>query len=878
MRDEELFRKAQKGDKASFGEWCRNQGSNIGQFGYQNGVPPGKLAEYQETVYRKFGKWLQKIEIEQAERKLYEQAIAVLISYNETPSADGTEKLLHFEEDLETHHVIQELPENNRLVFTLFYFHRKNEEEIARLTGRLLEEIGDELAKALEFLADALTLENSEQINKRIEFVGKSYKRIQVQHQEGDLFNEELEEVPETKHRDLEQKPVLNRKVAALLAIASLFLIGIIGVSFVWNDENPKVTASADSDEKEEQSEVVTDKMVQDWVAEYTQIRETSPQRLGVEQEVYEELQYVKEADEMMKIAFSDETLEQVRNDPENMQQIVDNLFRQIETPRGMEQFLYKSPLLAEDLNAFFDSYALKTKELMELANDVLHQHQEELAGAAKSGELIPENLLADRDEYPQEVERLIGSIDEQMLTVAVHPTETRFIVRRNIEPLYGHSSLMGDDGFGNTYLYALANEPYYDQSGLLMPVEMAAYHLGTMEMLLTEEDETSAIFKDYYDFLQNSFWMVLKGTENDPVFDSEGVVHEHYQRAWKSLVQYSSNTLIYAMLPIVEEMEASNWTESVHYDQLAYQDIMAVLQMERSGQLAEMLPNADLANFENELVEMDGLDYSRVEGLYTAFAKSHDPTVIEGSSPTDIFLLYYYANSQKDAETMWHLLADDELKPDLKIYKSEWQQLPDIKEELQWIEVTTDSMFRVGRDLQLQFQYSSHSMEMIHAQPPVMVTSDHHVWLLKNRISENYTSVEEKAAYFKKAEQLYDVLSSVDYGQALAEAKPGVIGAAYLLAAEQKNYTVMKKLTVQPERKPLDGEFEASAEERIYPILSEEEGYSFTSEYYQTMEGEVQGTFYVTVGAQDSASFSQEGFSMAKTAEGWKMTDLYFY
>ena len=877
MRGEELFHKAKQGDMAAYSEWSRPYQSKMGQFAYENGVPVSKLPDYQKEVFRQFVLLLKEMNAEQAEMKLYEQAISSLEDFRRS-GADGADGLLHFEEDQETHNAIQKLPELQRLAFNLFYFQEKSIEEVASLVDLQEEAVKQDLSEATGNLAAALHLQENGKIEKRIEFVGKSYSRIQLDFQEEELFSDPVVEEPEFIGQAAPQKAAPNKKVTALLVTAGLFLIGVVGVSFALNDENPKVTASADSDEKDEQTEVVTDKMVQDWVAEYTQIRETSPQRLGVEQEVYEELQYVKEADEMMKIAFSDETLEQVRNDPKNMQQIVDNLFRQIETPRGMEQSLYESPLLTEDLDAFFDSYALKTKELMELANDVLYRHQEELAGAAKSGELIPENVLADRDEYPEEVERLIGSIDEQMLMVAVHPTESRFIARRNIEPLHSHPSLMGDDSFGNTYLYALANEPYYDQSGLLMPVEMVAHHLSAMEMLLTEEDETSAIFKDYYDFLQNSFWMVLKGTENDPVFDSEGVVHEHYQRAWKSLVQYSTNTLIYTMLPIVEEMEASNWTASAHYDQLAYQDIMAALQMERSGQLAEMLPNADLAVFENELVEMNELDYSRVEGLYTAFAKSYDLTVVEDSSPVDIFLLYYYANSQKDAEMMWHLLADDELKPDLTLYIAEWQQLPDIKEELQWIEVTTDSVFRVGRDLQLQFQYSSHSMEMIHAQPPVMVTSDQHVWLLKNRISENYASAEEKAAYFKKAEQLYDVLSFDDYGQALAEAKPGVVGAAYLLAAEKKDYAVMKKLTVQPEREPLDGEFEASAEERIYPTLSEEEEYSFTSEYYQSMEGEVQGTFYVTVGAQDSASFGQEGFGMTKTAEGWKMADLYFY
>ena len=871
MESKEGYSQAQSGNKDAFLEWSRPYAAKAGRFALQNGIYPTDIEAFQLAVMQQLFKNLPGISEQQAVLELYRIAVEKLPVHQQGENSQQPTEILRFEEDLETHGAIQQVSGVSRVAFTLFHFHGLSVEAISTLLGEGEDDLYLQLENAAVFLKETLGIPSVEMVDKRLALLDKSYSRFIPELDEENVL-QQAAEASEQAHD--QPKPQMKKGVAALLAAAGLFLACVIGVSFALNDPNQETTAA--TEKGDEAAEVVTDKMVQDWVAEYTEIRESSPGRLGIKQEVYEELQYVKEADQMMKMAFSDETLDQVRNDPENMQQIVDNLLRQIETPLGMEQSLYKSPLLAEDSAAFLESYALKTKELMSLANDVLHRHQDELAEAAKSGELASENLLAERDVYSEEVELLISSINEQMLTVFVHPTESRFIVRRNIEALHGHPSLMGDDGYGNTYLYALASEPYYDESGLMMPVETIAYHLNTMEMLLTEEDAESALFKEYRDYLQNSFWMVLKGTENDPVFDSNGVVHEHYKQAWKSLVHYSTDTLIYTMLPIVEEMEANNWTASAHYDQLAYPDILANLDLQRSGKLEELLPHADM-EIDNELVDMQDFDYSRVVEIYTTFAASHDLSVLKNSSPIDVFLLYYYANSLEDPETMWHLLNDDELKPELAVYLAEWQQLPDIKEELQFVEVVEEGVQRIGRNIELPLQYSSHSMDMIHAQPPVMVTSDH-VWLLRNQISENYASAEEKAALFQKAGELYEALATNDFDRALAEAKPGVVGAAYLLAAENKNYEAMKKLTAHSEREPLDAEFESSVNERIYPSLSEQDGYSFSSEYYQTIEGQVQGTFYVTDTDEKGQTFSQEGFSMTKTPEGWKMSDLYFY
>src|SRR5690606_26308302 len=102
--------------------------------------------------------------------------------------------------------------------------------------------------------------------------------------------------------------------------------------------------------------------------------------------------------------------------------------------------------------------------------------------------------------------------------------------------------------------------------------------------------------------------------------------------------------------------------------DKLEYGDSLEMLKLEQQGELSSTLPNGDFP-LESELVDLADFDYERVKELYGRFKKSYDTDLLAGVQPLDVYFLYFYANHEKDPETMYHLLADSDFKPSLEQY-----------------------------------------------------------------------------------------------------------------------------------------------------------------------------------------------------------------
>lgn len=870
MREKELFHAAQTGDGAAFGEWCRNHGSRIGQFGYQNGVPPGDLVLYQEAVYRAIGKQLLKIEVDQAEQALYIEAIAAFKEYARQTSSGETEELLRFEEDLEMHRAIQQLAEDRRVIFTLFYFQHMDNEAIAPLTGQSTEKIEEELAKAVEFLADALQLESISQTMKRIEFLEKSYNRIQVHVQEEDLLSGVSEEEPELAIAAVARNAAPTKKVAALLVTAGLFLTGVIGASFVLNDENPKVTASAD---KEDQ---ITRELIEDWRAQYKEARKTAPERMGIQQEVFDQFGYVKEADAKLKRILSDKNIKKMENNPKILEEEMTKALVSIETPKGMVASLSGMVLPAEEAQEFLHEYALKTKEIMGVVDTALLAHQEELAEMKFEGELSPEKLMGNQKKMPEELQRLLAGMHEQGLVISTHPYEERFILRRNMDALFSNEGL-SMDFYTSEYTHLLQNEPYFDEQGLLVDVEFMSYVLNGMERALIESENYSRLYLEFEYIFQHSFWLMVKGSDADPIFDSKGVVHEKYQSAWKQMLIQSGNPLIYTLLPIVEEMEASGWTKSESYDALAYTDIVQALYLEKAQQLAEKMPNGDV-KVEHRMVDLANFDFAETEKLYEAFSQNHDVTVLENVDPLDILFLYYYANNQEDKETMWHLTADNGWKPEKDQFLSEWRKQPDLFEDVRWVETAKDGFERNGRTL---FLYPSmgYGMQGVISEPtPKLIMAENHTWLVENQLVESYV-LEEEPEFVAKVKALYEKFA-IDFDQDMLEdLTAGEISGMFFYAREVEDYAAMQKLSDE-DVLALDADyFVQQLKVRGVPKLSEIGRLLFSSEtLHYDLNLRRSGRIQYELKEADAEYMMGNGHALFQTDKGWRIGNMDMY
>ena len=88
---------------------------------------------------------------------------------------------------------------------------------------------------------------------------------------------------------------------------------------------------------------------------------------------------------------------------------------------------------------------------------------------------------------------------------------------------------------------------------------------------------------------------------------------------------------------------------------------ISGIIQTETGMEIATF-PNPD---FEN-----------KVQETYYSFSSYHDQSVLKEVSPLVIIGVYFYANDQKDPETMWHLYSKTKNVVKLEEYVNGWSHL----------------------------------------------------------------------------------------------------------------------------------------------------------------------------------------------------------
>lgn len=859
MEQEEIFQKAQAGDRLAYKEWTEEWFKTIGIFGYQNGVSEASSAKYITAVFETFYSQMPKVRMHEAEICLFQ------IASSSTPRfrADSAGALLKFEEDIEAHRLLQDMEEKQRIPFILYYLHGKQMEEIALIVGEGGQEISETLNGSLASLTNKLGLDSESGTLKRLELLKKSYSRILFELEEAKPVEEEMP-IP----LKAEAKPAgADKKSKVLLWSAGVFLAGVIGASFFMDDPNSNIASPV---AEAEESDTVTASMVEAWKEQYKKAKESSPERLGVNPEVFNELVYVKKADQQMKRTFSENNIEKLKNDPKQMQHEVNLLLLKIETPKEMLTMLPELYLISDELIPVMDGYANKTTELIHEGDQVLKEHESLLAEMTVNGEMSPKKLLAQPEGVPEEVKNLVSSISERGLTIAKHPTDDRFILRNNMDTLYMNDQLNVMYDFN-----LLRHVPHFDDEGLLVPVQEMAFALSMLELILLEDEVSSGKFEEYAHVFQHSLWLLMKGDENQQVFDEEGIVKEPYQLAWKELGQQTRNPLIYVMLPIIEEMEASGWTESASLDQLEYSTIMDALMLEKNGELAKKLPNDDV-KIETQRVMAEDFFTPYIEELYFSFTAEFDKNLLKEVSPLDVYRMFQFANQQKNPEVMWHLM--DENKPPFEEYKAGWRQQPHFAEEIRWMEISEDALNRFGKML-IVYPYISYlEEETIMSYQPELVMAKNHIWEVKSHLYEHYESAGAAGPFKEEVERLYAAFSSGLDDSALAAASPGEVGALFLLAVEKKNFDMVKALTLGEQKQPTDI-MEAQLAARGVVGLSAIGILKFFSDPSHMMPNEMSSSslWFKDASTNDSGIYGSQ-LSMVKTPEGWRMEDLSMY
>ncbi|RLQ85172.1 sigma factor-like helix-turn-helix DNA-binding protein [Planomicrobium sp. Y74] len=874
MQFGDLLNKAKEGDNQALIAWSRNFTPLIAMIAYQAGVPKEEIRGFQLEVIKDIGNSLETIEGHNTENKIIESAIRLLKSGKTDSINKNDEASFKFEEDEETHQAIQKLPLTEKLVLILFQFHGKNQEDVSVIMGNSEASVGSALEAAIRDLEKNLVVEGKGDVQKRLDLLAKSYNRVEFT-EENDIVPEVVAalEEPAAEVRKEGKAPV-NKKTLATLAGASLFLSAVIGASFLFNDQPAETQQTA---AEEENPTTVTKAMVKKWEAEYEEIRAAAPESLGISLETFEQLDYVKKADALKERTFSRQNVKQLQDDPERMQKQVDVLMWNIHTPKGMLDSVDDYRILNSETSKFLVIYTEKTEQLMTITDGLLKKYSDELARAEVNGQLSPEKLTHSREDYPEEIENLTSSLREYTFQYSVHPNEERFRTMRDITKFY-EIHPFGSDMTSSQYLEILWSTPVFDETGLLWPAEHLPQTILTMSAFMSDPLADPMLKGEVEPQLLTAFFTLLKGNEHIEVFDEKGIVKKEIQVAWESLFQRNSNPVTFLMLPILEEFEESGWKESAHYDQLAYPDLLYAIDLESNGELAAKLPNGDL-QIESVKLDLEEYNYSDIQPLYEKFSATHDLQLLSGVEPMDVIKLYHYANKVDDIETMWHLTADNELKPSLDKYTKQWRKRPEITETFRDIEIFSENLNRQGRKIYLMAfgQNIEASMEyQMSSDYFTLITERDEIWLMQHQIDEHYNLEENFDSYDVNVHNYYKNIIKSENIDAVQLATPAEIAGVFLMALENEDVETMRLIVNETDESISDEQFKERWLNGHLTAYSKMTGISFTADAINIGLNGIHGSADIRI--KTATTEESRYLQLEKVGDSWMVWDMFSY
>lgn len=861
------YSRAQTGDNLLFNLWVENKVPDIGRFAYQLGVSIKELPSFQRVCLVKLEQELHQWTTDQAEIRLYQVVLEQLIIQSLQTTNIDEQNYLGFYEDQELHHALQKLEQEQRIALVLYYFHEHLTTSTTYITEKSESEFINSMDKGLRELEHNLHL-SEQQLTQRLQMLRKSYQRF--------VPPSPIEKHSDQKHKVVKEHSTATpeiqqsqKKTTIVIVATSIFLVAVIGASFTFNNQQAETAEQTQN----QQSELVTDEQIEEWRNQYEKIKETSPKRLGMSKQEYEKLSYVKKADVEMEQWVNDESLQSATTSFIVLQDSMDRLLQKIETPQGMVNSLSgANPMLSKDVEGFLLNYAAKTDELRVFADRVLLKYNEEVKSTIVMDQLSPEKLLTEAKNYPKELRLVIEALPEYNLVAVAHPQKQHFRTVRNIDELSQQSVINGSwEAF--QYLDFIAKDPYFDDYGFLFPLEEVPYHLTMIEQSLLEEHEETGLLDEVEVAYHQFFWQLLKGNETTPVFNEQGQVKPEYRSAWNNIAV--SNPLAYIMLPILKEMEASDWTNSKAYDDLEFHDLQDAVAMEKSGELADKLPNGNLL-FEDDMVDLTDFDYSRIKDLYKAFSASHNLQLLAGVPPLDVLFMYHYANKLEDPETQWHLMADSPLKPALQVYKQQWQKIPEFTEKAKWVELSSSSFKqRVKEKVYIYPQMEMNKVDDLDGRfNLLLVTKKDLIWQIDYQLFETHDLLSEDQQFAKKVESLYEAFSNGHQQQQLKNASPTEIVGVFFKAVEKEDIKTMKKLMANHEEE-IDNE--ASFEISYFRPFSDITAITFRTYFASEKNIKNAGSVEILYGSDLEDGIISDHFFMDETPQGWRMSELFY-
>ena len=495
---------------------------------------------------------------------------------------------------------------------------------------------------------------NDKQLEERLDLLKSTYDRVPTSSVADEVIQQLDKETLTPPTEEKTKSSYRQKAVVWAVSLASVFVIGILGSSFLMED---KIS------QQEEQMADETKAFIDHLKEQYPKEREKRRQMLNLSEQDFAEIGFISSADTLFNfyVNRTDDYINFADQD-ERYNRLIDELM----LPSEMIQELHSKsngPIDKLSTVEFLNTYYNKIASLKDYANKQLTGYKDELSAYNKGIFFNLENIHENEGNLSDGFQQLQKSAYKQGLTLELIENGLDIHYVFDWERYKEKALLDKLDPISIGYLQMMAQEPFTYAGEFLYPLEEITVTLRNMETYLLDEmvrtNGSNATMETYY---TSVLYNVIKGTKENKIFDESGRVKADFQKNWAVMtasVEHANSPVAYLLPPIMNEFEKSGWQSSSTWHDLSYGDVEDALHLAKNGDLEQFMPDT-ISKSEDE-VPVDGDFLQRVHGLFKMFAGTHDQTVLKGASPEEIVGLYYYCAQLNDFKTQYALYIKDD-------------------------------------------------------------------------------------------------------------------------------------------------------------------------------------------------------------------------
>lgn len=665
MGEDELFKRLKNNEIAAQKIWFHEYEREIAQFAFQYGLTTTNASEVVVRTFRQLFKQLPLIESEQdLQSELYKNAIRLVEKYERSTIDEFT-----FPEDQLLHNEIIQLSHLEKVALIFTTFTSLKTDEIVHLLNLSVDEVYEKKSEALSKIT-------GHQIEKRLELLEKSYKRMRFQiHEEAIFQPEEIEEVA------FEAPPFKSSKRNLYMLLAGV--VALIGLTFysVFNSEAFQQTRFEKSiDQKKEIYELKRTEVLNE---------------LGLtEQEIepfgnygFFERPYLSEQEKQRFDRFIMGIEKDIEREKEIDRKALEEEYTQfiedLQTPSELAASLLKQPL-TDDLEAsekFLEDYIQKYTIINTFYSEYL-SNQSEIQREMFNEEdeyVSLATVINGMDELPENVGTMIDKMAEQNMYFIDFSKEAD----DNRENFFKEvKEALHPDVGGYITMLATTNTGEFFWVTEDKPVDFD-YVKEIEETLM--KTELSYETKQLLEYRYMGAILQLIGRGMDDVYDANGFVQEEYREKWRHFINEDDSSITSVILgKVFQEFEETDWRISetqIYLDENKIWDLLNLT----GGDGLDSFDWVNVVNTDFQSISLPNRGYQYLlDEVYPKIKEGRK--VLKEYHPIIIVSAYIRALDKEDRDILTILSANSLERAELEKHIERWKEKKFNEEKLRYL------------------------------------------------------------------------------------------------------------------------------------------------------------------------------------------------